>query len=72
MIDSAISSLPQLRSLLPAASPQVLELQTVIHSYIRYVLELNNGNKKKTARQLGISRSTLYRMLENESNADIE
>lgn len=46
--------------------PQVLDLDSVIHGYVRYVLALNHGNKKKTARQLGISRSTLYRILQHE------
>lgn len=49
-----------------AAPPQVLDLDSVIHTYVRYVLELNHGNKQKTARQLRISRSTLYRLLEHE------
>jgi transcriptional regulator of acetoin/glycerol metabolism len=44
-----------------------LDLRAVVHRHIHLVLELNRGNKLKTARQLGISRSTLYRMLEDES-----
>ncbi len=44
-------------------SPAVLNLDSVILNHIRMVLELNHGNKLKTARQLGISRSTLYRLL---------
>lgn len=48
----------------PAPSLQVLNLDAVIHKHIRLALELNHGNKLKTARQLGISRSTLYRMLD--------
>lgn len=43
-----------------------LNLQAVIHRHIHFVLDRNRGNKLKTARQLGISRSTLYRMLEEE------
>jgi DNA-binding NtrC family response regulator len=42
---------------------QILTLDAVIQNHLRYVLELNHGNKLKTARQLGISRSTLYRLL---------
>ncbi|MGA8743428.1 MAG: sigma 54-interacting transcriptional regulator [Terracidiphilus sp.] len=54
----------------PAApSSQVLNLDAVIHNHIRLALELNHGNKLKTARQLGISRSTLYRMLDADSPA---
>ncbi len=48
----------------PAPSLQILNLDAVIHNHIRLALELNHGNKLKTARQLGISRSTLYRLLE--------
>lgn len=42
----------------------LLKLDAVIHHHILHVLDLNRGNKLRTARQLGISRSTLYRLLE--------
>ena len=45
-------------------SPPVLNLDAVILNHIHLVLDMNHGNKLKTARQLGISRSTLYRLLE--------
>jgi DNA-binding NtrC family response regulator len=51
-----------------APPPPVLDLDSFILGYVRYVLELNDGNKKKTAHQLGISRSTLYRILKNGQN----
>jgi DNA-binding NtrC family response regulator len=43
--------------------PELLNLDAVIYHHTLRVLELNDGNKLKTARQLGISRSTLYRLL---------
>lgn len=43
-----------------------LSLDAVIRHHVQYVLELNRGNKLRTARQLQISRSTLYRILGNE------
>jgi DNA-binding NtrC family response regulator len=48
----------------PLRTPELLNLDALIHSHILYVLDLNRGNKLRTARQLGISRSTLYRLLE--------
>jgi two-component system response regulator AtoC len=55
----------------PVAEPQVdpgnLSLDTIIHQHVQYVLELNHGNKLRTSRQLRISRSTLYRILANET-----
>ncbi len=58
---------------LPSESPETpsgsLTLDGVIHRHVQYVLDLNRGNKLRAARQLGISRSTLYRLLENESAA---
>ncbi len=39
----------------------------MIRHHVHYVLDLNHGNKLRTARQLCISRSTLYRILGNES-----
>jgi len=44
-----------------------LSLDAVIRHHVQYVLDLNRGNKLRAARQLNISRSTLYRILGNES-----
>lgn len=44
-----------------------LSLDAVIRQHVQYVLDLNRGNKLRTARQLEISRSTLYRILANEN-----
>jgi two-component system response regulator AtoC len=49
------------------ARPENLALDAVIQQHVQYVLDLNQGNKLRTARQLGISRSTLYRILGNET-----
>lgn len=46
--------------------PDNLTLDAVIRHHVQYVLDLNRGNKLRSARQLNISRSTLYRILNNE------
>jgi DNA-binding NtrC family response regulator len=51
----------------PAPPAQNMALDTIIQSHVQYVLHLNHGNKLRAARQLGISRSTLYRILGNEA-----
>jgi DNA-binding NtrC family response regulator len=52
----------------PATQPVSLSLDAVIHNHVKYVVDLNRGNKLRAARQLQISRSTLYRILGNESS----
>jgi len=49
-----------------AVHPGNLSLDAVIRHHVQYVLDLNRGNKLRAARQLQISRSTLYRILGNE------
>lgn len=51
----------------PLTQPDSLSLDAVIRHHVQYVLDLNRGNKLRAARQLAISRSTLYRILANES-----
>ncbi|MDE3187894.1 MAG: sigma-54-dependent Fis family transcriptional regulator [Acidobacteriota bacterium] len=50
----------------PAPRTEHLALDAVIRDHVRHVLDLNRGNKLRAARQLGISRSTLYRILGNQ------
>jgi two-component system response regulator AtoC len=47
--------------------PHDLALDAMIRQHVHYVLDLNRGNKLRSARQLCISRSTLYRILGNEA-----
>ncbi len=53
-------------SFLSPTSAKNLTLDAVIRDHVQSVLDLNHGNKLRAARQLGISRSTLYRILCNE------
>jgi two-component system response regulator AtoC len=46
----------------PTSHPD-LSLDTAILRHIQFVLEMHRGNKLRAARELGISRSTLYRLL---------
>jgi DNA-binding NtrC family response regulator len=70
----ALPPAPEPRSLAPSIAtrfqvheiPRDLSLDAAIQHHIRFVLELNRNNKLRAARQLGISRSTLYRLLAGE------
>ena len=60
------NSFDTLQQVHPAVHPENLALDAIIRHHVQYVLDLNRGNKLRAARQLGISRSTLYRILGNE------
>ena len=52
----------------PVPEPtEPLTLDAAIQRHIQMVLGLNRGNKLRAARQLGISRSTLYRLLSGDT-----
>jgi DNA-binding NtrC family response regulator len=57
------------RESLQEVRPEDLSLDAMIHRHVENVLHLHHGNKLRAARQLNISRSTLYRILANESIA---
>ena len=62
-LPTGLEAPPELR---PPAQTGSLNLDAVIQHHVQFVLDLNRGNKLRAARQLGISRSTLYRILGNE------
>jgi DNA-binding NtrC family response regulator len=63
-LPSGLEAPPQLH---PATPTESMNLDAVIQQHVQYVLDMNRGNKLRAARQLGISRSTLYRILGNEA-----
>jgi two-component system response regulator AtoC len=63
-LPTGLEAPPQLQT---AQRSDSLNLDAIIQQHVQYVLDLNRGNKLRAARQLGISRSTLYRILGNEN-----
>jgi DNA-binding NtrC family response regulator len=63
-VPTGLDAQPELQPLLRQEN---LSLDAVIRHHVQSVLDLNRGNKLRAARQLGISRSTLYRILGNEA-----
>lgn len=47
---------------------KILPLDEVVNRYIMYALNINNGAKDQTARELSIDRKTLYRRVQEKEN----
>jgi DNA-binding NtrC family response regulator len=54
-----------------AADARLVKLDRIVQEHVRSVLMACNGNKLRAAEVLGISRSTLYRMLEASDGVDL-
>ena len=63
-VPTGLDAQPELQPLLRQEN---LSLDAVIRHHVQSVLDLNRGNKLRAARQLLISRSTLYRLLAGEA-----
>lgn len=50
---------------------KVLTVEELVNKYVQHVLDLNNGAKEKTARDLQIDRKTLYRRLREIEKHDV-
>jgi DNA-binding NtrC family response regulator len=57
---------------LPAVLPLADAKEKFQREYINQVLELNNGNRTKTARDLGVDPRTIFRHLEKEDGDESE
>src|SRR6476660_10121960 len=56
---------------LPAILPLSDAKEKFQREYINEVLELNNGNRTKTARDLGVDPRTIFRHLEKEEGGEV-
>jgi len=52
-----------------AVAPPFPPLETVKQRYLRHLVEVNDGNKRKAAEQAAVGRRTLYDILEREKDA---